>query len=76
MNIMIGIHQQEEKVDKLYQNLGLHAASLVDAGPFPDKNEALAWIEYMRQRNGDCQFIEMPNPENTATPWYGFSFEQ
>lgn len=76
MTVMIGIHQQQEKVDKLYENLGIRAASLAAVGPFHTKDEALDWQQTMRQKIGDCQVIEMGNPEDTATPWYGFFFEQ
>jgi len=76
MTVMIGIHQQQEKVDKLYDNLGVRAASLAAVGPFPTKDDALDWQQTMRQKIGDCQVIEMGNPEDTITPWYGFLFEQ
>lgn len=76
MTVMIGIHQQQEKVDKLYENLGARAASLAAIGPFPTKDDALDWQQTMRQKIGDCQVIDMGNPEDTATPWYGFFFEQ
>ena len=43
MTTMIGIHQKQDKVDKLYENMGLRAASLAAVGPFASKVEALAW---------------------------------
>lgn len=55
MTIMIGIHQQQDKVDKLYENMGLHATDLTAVGPFPTKGEALTWQQEMRQKTGDCQ---------------------
>ena len=40
---MIGIHQKQNKVDKLYESMGLQVASLMAVGPFVSKKEALAW---------------------------------
>lgn len=76
MTVMIGIHQQQEKVDKLYENLGIRAASLAAVGPFHTKDEALDWQQTMRRKIGDCQVVEMGNLEDATTPWYGFFFEQ
>jgi len=76
MTIMIGIHQQQNKVDKLYENMGLHAAALTAVGPFPSKGEALAWQQNMQRKMDDCQIIEMAESEDNQTPWYGFFFEQ
>lgn len=76
MTIMIGIHQQQGKVEQLYTNLGLRAATLTAVGPFPNKEEALAWRLNMRERIGDCQVIELSDTDDATTPWYGFSFEQ
>jgi len=76
MTVMIGIHQQQEKVDKLYENMGLHAAALTAVGPFPTKEEALCWQQSLREKIGDCQIIELTDPEDNKTPWYGFSFEK
>ena len=76
MTIMIGIHQQQDKIDKLYENMGLHAAPLTAVGPFPTMEEALTWQQGMRQKVENCQIIEMAAPEDGQTPWYGFSFEK
>lgn len=76
MTVMIGIHQQQEKVDKLYENMGLQAAALTAVGPFPTKEEALFWQQSLRERIGDCQIVELADPEDSRTPWYGFSFEK
>jgi len=76
MTIMIGIHQQQEKVDKLYENMGLHAAPLAALGPFPTKGEALTWLEEMREKLKDCQIVDPAGPEDSQSPWYGFSFEK
>lgn len=76
MTVMIGIHQQQDKVDKLYENLGLRAAPLTAVGPFPSKAEALAWQKDMQAKTADCQVIDMGEPDNHAAPWYGFSFEK
>jgi hypothetical protein len=76
MTIMIGIHQQQEKVDKLYENMGLHAAKLAAVGPFPTKEEALTWQQDIQKKIGDCQIIEPAGPEDSQNPWYGFSFEK
>jgi hypothetical protein len=76
MAIMIGIHQQEDKVDKRYENIGLHAAALTAVGPFPAKGEALTWQQVMQQRIGGCQIIELDDSKDSQTPWHGFSFER
>lgn len=76
MSIMIGIHQQQDKVDQLYANLGIRAAELTAVGPFPNKEEALAWRLTMWQRISNCQIIKMADTEDTSAPWHGFSFEQ
>ena len=76
MTIMIGIHQQQSKVEQLYETLGLRAANLTAVGPFPNKEEALAWRLNMRNRMGNCQVIEMTDADDATIPWYGFSFEQ
>ena len=76
MTIMIGIHQQQGKVEQLYENLGLRAVALTAVGPFSCKEEALTWRLNMQQRISNCKIIEMADTENTTVPWYGFSFEQ
>ena len=76
MTVMIGIHQQQDKVDKLYENLGLRAAPLTAVGPFTTKDEALAWQQNMREKIGNCQIIEMGPSEDGSAPWYGLSFEK
>ena len=50
MSATIGIHQKQEQVDKLYENLGLTAAPLTAVGPFSSRSEALAWQEEMRDK--------------------------
>jgi hypothetical protein len=75
MTIMIGIHQKQDKVDKLYESMGLHAASLSAVGPFASKEEALSWQQDMQKKIGDCQIID-PGPEDDHLLWYGFSFEK
>jgi hypothetical protein len=76
MTIMIGIHQQQDKVDKLYENLGLHAAPLTAVGPFASKDEALAWQQDMREKIADSGIVDLSGLEETRGPWYGFSFEK
>jgi len=76
MTMMIGIHQQQDKVDKLYENLGLRAAPLTSVGPFSSRDEALVWQQSMQERTGDGQIIEMGIADNPDSPWYGFFFEQ
>ncbi|WP_319587563.1 hypothetical protein [uncultured Desulfobulbus sp.] len=76
MTIMIGIHQHQDKVDKLYENLGLHAAPLTAVGPFPTKREALSWQQSMREKIRDSQIVDPAGPEDNQVPWYGFSFEK
>jgi len=76
MTLMIGIHQQQDKVDKLYENLGLHAAPLTAVGPFSSKDEAVAWQTDMQEKIPGCQVIDPAGPEDSETPWYGFSFEK
>ena len=76
MTIMIGIHQQQDKVDKLYENLGLHAAPLTAVGPFASKDEALAWQQDMQEKIKNCGIIDPAGAESETAPWYGFSFEK
>lgn len=76
MTVMIGIHQKQDKVDKLYESMGLHAASLTAVGPFSSKQEALAWQQDMLDKIADCQVIEPAGPDAKDLLWYGFSFEK
>lgn len=76
MTIMIGIHQKQDKVDKLYESMGLHAASLTAVGPFTSKEEAMAWQLDLVNKITDCKIIDPAGPEDTNLPWYGFSFEK
>jgi len=76
MTIMIGIHQQQDKIDKLYENLGLRASSLATAGPFVSKEEALEWQEGMNLKLKGCTIIEPFGPDSETVPWHGFSFEK
>ncbi|MDR2548662.1 MAG: hypothetical protein LBD10_00400 [Desulfobulbus sp.] len=76
MTMMIGIHQQQDKVDKLYENLGLRAAPLTAVGPFSSKDEALAWQRSMQKKTDDCQIVDMGAADNPDSPWYGFFFER
>lgn len=76
MTVMIGIHQKQDKVDQLYENMGLHAASLAAVGPFTSKDEALEWQQDMQSKIKDCSIIEPAGPDVANVPWYGFSFEK
>ena len=76
MTTMIGIHQKQDKVDKLYENMGLRAASLAAVGPFASKAEALAWQQDMQVKIQDCSVIDPAEPDAQDVPWYGFSFEK
>ena len=76
MTVMIGIHQKQDKVDKLYENMGLHAAPLTAVGPFASKAEALEWQTGMQEKIPGCQVIDPAGTEDNETPWYGFSFEK
>ncbi len=76
MTTMIGIHQHQDKVDQLYANMGLHAASLTAIGPFAAKEEALLWQRGMVAKLQDCEIIEPIEPDADDVPWYGFSFEK
>lgn len=76
MTIMIGIHQKQDKVDKLYESMGLHAASLTAVGPFASKEEALSWQQDMQKKIADSQIIDPAGPEDDTLLWYGFSFEK
>ncbi len=76
MTIMIGIHQKQDKVDKLYESMGLYAASLTAIGPFVSKEEALAWQQDLTDKITDSKIIEPAGSEDALLPWYGFSFEK
>lgn len=76
MTTMIGIHQKQDKVDKLFENMGLHAAALAAVGPFTSREEALEWQREMQSKIEDCSIIEPAGPEADDIPWYGFSFEK
>lgn len=76
MTVMIGIHQKQDKVDKLYENMGLKAASLAAVGPFSSKEEALDWQRDMKLKLEDYKIIEPAGPDAEDVPWYGFSFEK
>ena len=76
MTIMIGIHQKQDKVDKLYESMGLHAASLTAIGPFAYKEEALSWQQDLTDKITDSKIIDPAGPEDEHLPWYGFSFEK
>lgn len=76
MTIMIGIHQKQDKVEKLYENMGLQAAPLSAVGPFTSKAEALAWQQDMQAKVKDFSIIEPLGPDADDAPWYGFSFEK
>ena len=73
---MIGIHQKQDKVDKLYESMGLHAASLTAVGPFVSKEEALSWQHDITDKITGCKIIDPAGPEDDQLPWYGFSFEK
>ena len=76
MTTVIGIHQQQDKVDLLYANMGLQAAPLTAVGPFTTKGEALRWQEEMLVKTPGGEIIEMGGSEDSETPWYGFSFQK
>ena len=76
MTIMIGIHQKQDKVDQLYENMGLYAASLAATGPFTSKEEALQWQQDMQAKIQDSSVIDPAGPGAEDVPWYGFSFEK
>lgn len=76
MSTIIGIHQKQDKIDQLYENLGLRATPLSAIGPFTGKEEALRWQSEMLNRIQGCEVIEPLGPETDDSPWYGFSFEK
>ena len=76
MTTVIGIHQQQDKVDLLYANMGLQAAPLTAVGPFATKDEALRWQQEMLEKTQESELIEMAGTEVSEAPWYGFSFEK
>ena len=78
MAIVIGIHQQQEKITNLHQSLGLRSASLASVGPFLSKKEALTWQQIMQQKFTKSEIISLDAEETTAPPWswYGFTFEK
>ena len=76
MTTMVGIHQQQDKVDQLYVNMGLHAAPLTAVGPFATKEEALRWQQELLAKIQDCEIIEPIGPDGENVPWYGFSFQK
>ncbi len=65
MSATIGIHQKQEQVDKLYENLGLTAASLTAVGPFATRDEALAWQQEMRDKVPGCNGPSDPGGRRT-----------
>ena len=76
MSVTIGIHQKQEQVDKLYENLGLTAASLTAVGPFSTLEEARAWQREMQDKVAGCRVLDPIPADNEHLPWYGFSYEQ
>lgn len=76
MTTIIGIHQKQDKIDLLYENMGLQAAPLTAIGPFNGKDEALLWQRGMLEKIHDCNVIEPLGPDSDDSPWYGFSFEK
>lgn len=76
MTTILGIHQKQDKIDQLYENLGLRATPLSAIGPFKDKEEALLWQRGMLEKLHDCEVIEPLGPDNDDSLWYGFSFEK
>ena len=76
MAILVGIHQQQDKINRLHESLGLRAGSLSSVGPFLSKKEALAWQQNMQQRFTECAVISFGEEETAAIPWYGFAFEK
>ena len=76
MSATIGIHQKQEQVDKLYENLGLTAASLTAVGPFATRDEALAWQQEMRDKVPGCTVLEPIPADEEHLPWYGFFYEK
>jgi len=76
MAILVGIHQQQEKINNFHESLGLRAGSLSSVGPFLSKKEALAWQQNMQQKFTECGVISFDEEESVAIPWYGFAFEK
>lgn len=77
MTVVVGIHQKQDKIQKLYENMGLRAIALSSVGPFPSKAEALAWQKTIREKIGqDHQIIDPDGPDESGKPWYGFSFKK
>lgn len=78
MAIMIGIHQQQEKMNNLHQSLGLRAESLASVGPFLSKREAQTWQQNMQRKFTKSEIISFDAEEAAVSPWswYGFTFEK
>ena len=76
MSATIGIHQKQEQVDKLYENLGLTAAPLTALGPFFPRAEALAWQQEMRDKIPGSTVLEPIPADDEHLPWYGFFYEK
>ena len=76
MSATIGIHQKQEQVDKLYENLGLTAAPLTAVGPFSSRAEALAWQDEMRDKIPGSTVLEPIPADDEHLPWYGFFYQK
>ena len=76
MSATIGIHQKQEQVDKLYENLGLTAAPLTAVGPFSSRAAALALQEEMRDKIPGSTVLEPIPADDEHLPWYGFFYEK
>ena len=76
MSATIGIHQKQEQVDKLYENLGLTAAPLTAVGPFSSRAEALAWQDGIRDKIPGSTVLEPIPADDEHLPWYGFFYEK
>ncbi|MBV5316491.1 MAG: hypothetical protein JZU50_01665 [Desulfobulbaceae bacterium] len=76
MAILVGIHQEQEKINNIHESLGIRAGSLCSVGPFLSRKAALAWQQNMQQKFTECAVISFGEEETAAIPWYGFAFEK
>ena len=75
MRILIGIYQDQEEANTLYQQKDASPSSVTEVGPFFSKDQALSWMDHLSSKIRSCEKVPVPQENGADTPWHGFTIE-
>lgn len=75
MKVFIGITQNQEEIQIYLAERAGSLGSLTELGPFLTQEDALRWLNYLKENIRNLEEITSNNV-SLEGGWYGFTFEQ